>query len=116
MLIISNSLEYLEVSVAAQIRLAAPVRFQQSFRIGRPERVGSDETLDGRRWVEHGIEHDKVDCSGFSDLQSYNGHRMALMLEVYRRLSGHYDFLIRIENSIVAEVFANRKKKRLVAH
>jgi hypothetical protein len=113
---LQDSLKYLKVAVAAQISLASPVRFQQSLRFGRSERVGSNKTLDSRRWVEHGIEHDKVHCSGFLDFQSNNGHRMACMLEIYWRFAGHHDFVFQIEDSVVAEVFADGKNECFVTH
>jgi hypothetical protein len=40
---------------------------------------------------------------------------MALMLEIYRGFVGHHDFLIRIEDSVIAEILENAKKKCFVA-
>ena len=92
------------------------MRFQQSFKFGRFERVGSNKTFDSRRWVEHRIEHDKVHCSGFLGFQSNNGHGMTCMLKIYWRFAGHHDFVFQIEDSVAAEVLADGKKKSFVAH
>jgi hypothetical protein len=40
---------------------------------------------------------------------------MVMMLEIYRGFVGHHDFLIRIEDSVIAEILENAKKKCFVA-
>jgi hypothetical protein len=58
-----RALQYLKVPVPSKIRFSSPVRPEQLLRTGGSKRIGSHESLDARRWVEHGVENHQVESS-----------------------------------------------------